>query len=207
METSAEKIELGPAARRVAGLLDRIDDRQLGLPTPCPGYTVRELLAHIGGLALAFRAAAHKAFGPATDTDPGGTRPVLEEGWRATYPRRLEELAGAWREPDAWEGMTRAGGVDLPGAVAGLVAFDELLVHGWDLARATGQPYAPGEDELLVAYGFLEPDASERVAGEGPFGPPVPVPDDAPLLDRVVALSGRRPDWAQAGSGSGAGRG
>ncbi|MEU2183248.1 TIGR03086 family metal-binding protein [Streptomyces thermolilacinus] len=207
METSAKKVELGPAARRVAGLLDRIDDRQLERPTPCPDYAVRELLAHIGGLALAFRDAARKAFGPTTDTDPGDARPVLEEGWRATYPRRLEELAEAWREPEAWEGMTRAGGVDLPGAVAGLVAFDELLVHGWDLARATGLPYAPGEDELLVAYGFLEPDASERVAGEGPFGPPVPAPGDAPLLDRVIALSGRRPDWTQAGPGSGAGRG
>lgn len=195
METQAQRTDLGPAARRVAGLLARVEDRQLGLPTPCPDYAVRELLAHVGGLALAFRDAARKAFGPTTDTDPGSARPVLDEEWRTVFPRRLEELAEAWRDPAAWEGMTRAGGVDLPGGVAGLVAFNELLVHGWDLARATGQRYAPGEDELRVSYGFLEPGASERVAGQDPFGPPVAVPDDAPLLDRVIALSGRRPDW------------
>ncbi|WP_228973553.1 TIGR03086 family metal-binding protein [Streptomyces sp. DH12] len=195
METSIERVDLGPVARRVAGLVSRTEDRWLDLPTPCPDYAVRELLAHIGGLALAFRDTARKEFGPTTDTDPGDARPVLAEEWRTSIPRRLEELAEAWREPGAWEGVTRAGGVELPGSVAGLVAFDELLVHGWDLARATGLPYAPDDDELRVSYAFQAPSAAERVDGKGPFGPPVPVPDGAPLLDRVIGLSGRRPDW------------
>ncbi|MFJ9700594.1 TIGR03086 family metal-binding protein [Streptomyces fradiae] len=203
MDASVERIDLGPAADRVAGLVVRIEEDLLGLPTPCPDYTVRDLLAHVSALALAFRDAARKAFGPATDTDPGSARPVLEAEWRTVLPRRLGELAEAWRAPDAWEGATRAGGVELPGAVAGLVAFDELLVHGWDLARAAGLPYAPGDDELLVSYAFLAPSAGDGDAGDGLFGPPVPVPDDAPLLDRVIGLSGRHPAWPEAAAPGG----
>ncbi|SCG10218.1 TIGR03086 family protein [Streptomyces sp. Ncost-T6T-2b] len=109
-------------------------------------------------------------------------------------PRRLEEVAAAWRAPDAWTGMTRAGGIELPGEVAGAVALNELVIHGWDLARSTGQPYAAGEAELRSCEVLLAPDEDDPDRG-GIFAPPVPVPTDAPLLDRVIALSGRRPDW------------
>ncbi|WP_149184685.1 TIGR03086 family metal-binding protein [Streptomyces sp. TRM49041] len=200
METPVEIVDLTPPARRVAELVRRIEDRQLALPTPCPDYAVRELLAHIGGLALVFRDAARKDLGPTTDTDPGASPPVLEEGWRTTVPRRLGELAEAWREPGAWEGMTRAGGIELPGPVAGVIAFNEVQIHGWDLARATGQAYEPGREELVVSYGLLAPTA-DGCGSEGLFGPPVPVPDEAPLLDRVVGLSGRQPGWRAAAAG------
>ncbi|WP_405637848.1 TIGR03086 family metal-binding protein [Streptomyces sp. NBC_01178] len=194
---------LEPAARRVVGLLDAVDDRLLDGPTPCPDYTVRELLGHLAGLATAFRDAARKDLGASTAASPDAALPVLDDDWREALPRRLEEVAAAWRSPDAWTGTTRAGGVELPGEVAGVVALNELLVHGWDLARSTRQPYAAGEAELRACEALLTPpergpedtagpDGSE---GDGVFGPPVAVEDDAPLLDRVIALSGRRPDW------------
>ncbi|MFG3497032.1 TIGR03086 family metal-binding protein [Streptomyces sp. NPDC047928] len=194
MDTHVEVIDLGPVAHAMTALLDGITDDRLGDPTPCPDYTVRDLLGHVMGLTLAFRDAARKDFGPTTDTDPGAVRPVLDDDWRAALPHRLDELAAAWRAPEAWHGTTRAGGVVLPGGVAGLVALDEVLVHGWDLARATGQAYAPDEAALRASYALLATDADTRGDG-GPFGRPVPVPDGAPLLHRVVALSGRRPDW------------
>jgi hypothetical protein len=37
--------------------------------------------------------------------------------------------------------MTKAGGLDLPGEMAGVIALDEIVVHGWDVARSSGQPY------------------------------------------------------------------
>ncbi|MFE2291436.1 TIGR03086 family metal-binding protein [Streptomyces sp. NPDC059452] len=190
----APALDLGPAARRVAGLLDAIDDRMLDGPTPCPDYAVRELLGHLAGLAAAFRDAARKDLGASTAVSPNASLPVLDDGWREVLPRRLEEVAVAWRSPDAWTGMTRAGGVELPGGVAGAVALDELVVHGWDLARSTGQPYEAGEAELRSCEALLAPADDDPDRG-GIFGPPVPVPDDAPLLDRVIGLSGRRPDW------------
>ncbi|MER5208292.1 TIGR03086 family metal-binding protein [Streptomyces sp. NPDC002825] len=186
-------IDLGAAAERVARLAEGIDDERLDDPTPCPEFAVRELLAHVAGLSVAFRDAARKQFGPTTGTPPGSSRPVLADDWRTALPKALDELAAAWREPDAWEGNTQAGGVDLPAAVMGRVALDELLIHGWDLARASGQSYEVSEEELRVSEGLLTP--ADGASGEGFFGPVVAVPDGAPLLDRVIGLSGRSPDW------------
>ncbi|NLU69904.1 TIGR03086 family protein [Streptomyces sp. HNM0574] len=117
---------------------------------------------------------------------------------QAALVARLAELAEAWRAPEAWRGDTRAGGVELPAAVAGQVAVNELVLHGWDLARATGRPYAPDPAALDVAHALVSgtPDGPER---EGMFGPSLPVPPDAPLLDRVAALSGRDPGWSPPG--------
>ncbi|MGW7356290.1 TIGR03086 family metal-binding protein [Streptomyces sp. NPDC054802] len=186
--------DLTPAALAVTGLLAEVRDEQLGDPTPCPKYAVRELLAHLDGLSLAFRDAARKDFGPTTDTSPDSAPPVLDDAWRATLPVHLAEVAEAWRRPEAWEDMTRAGGVDLPAAVAGRVALNELVIHGWDLARSTGQEYDPGEASAAVSYEIVRPSDDDSLR-DGIFGPPVPVPDDAPLLDRVIGLSGRRPHW------------
>jgi uncharacterized protein (TIGR03086 family) len=85
--------------------------------------------------------------------------------------------------------------VPLPGAAAGAVAADELVIHGWDLARATGQEYEPDLAALQAAYGFLTAAADDPNRGGGLFGPIVPVPADAPLLDRAIGLSGRDPGW------------
>ncbi|MER6998837.1 TIGR03086 family metal-binding protein [Streptomyces sp. NPDC000410] len=192
METN--NVDLGPVAAGMARLAEGIDDAQLGDATPCPAYTVRELLAHVVGLCTAFRDAGRKDLGPTTDTDPETVEYVLDAGWRTELPRLLEELTAAWRRPDAWEGFTRAGGIDLPASVAGQIALNELLVHGWDLARATGQDYAPDEASLAVSYALLEPDEDDQ-GREGMFGPVVPVGPGASLRDRVIGLSGRRPDW------------
>ncbi|NUL06295.1 TIGR03086 family protein [Streptomyces lunaelactis] len=186
--------DLHPAARAVAQLIDGVGDERLGDPTPCPKYAVRELLGHLVGLSTAFRDAARKDLGPTTGTDPGSVLPVLDDDWRTVLPQRLDELAEAWQTPGAWDGDTEAGGVTFPAAIAGRVAINELVVHGWDLARATGQEYAPGEASLQVSYELMKP-AGDDPSGDGMFGPVVEVPDSAAPLDQVVGFSGRRPDW------------
>ncbi|MCX4694474.1 TIGR03086 family metal-binding protein [Streptomyces sp. NBC_01408] len=194
--TDTTTLDLGPQARIVARLVAGVPDALLAGPTPCPEYAVSNLLGHLEGLAVAFRDAARKDLSPTTDTDPGSALPALPAGWREDLPRVLGELAEAWRDPAAWTGMTRAGGVDLPGEIAAAVAVDELVIHGWDLARATGQEYAPDEAALRASHAFLLAAADEESRGEI-FGPVVPVPDDAPLLDRAVGLSGRDPGWTR----------
>ncbi|WP_328903345.1 TIGR03086 family metal-binding protein [Streptomyces sp. NBC_00441] len=190
-----QPLDLEPAARRFTAQLDAVDDGALGAVTPCPGVTVGALLAHIEGLAVAFRDAARKKSGPATDSAPSVESGVLESGWRTTLPAALDGMVAAWRAPDAWEGMTRAGGVDLPGQVAGMVALNELVLHGWDLARATGQPFDAEDAHLRNTLALLADQGDDP----SPFGPPVPVADDAPLLDRAVARGGRLPDWRPRG--------
>ena len=89
--------------------------------------------------------------------------------------------------------MTRAGGVDLPADVAGVVALDELVIHGWDLAKAIHMPSGYDGPGLEAVYSTVQQFSASGI--EGLFGPPVAVPDDAPVLDRILGLAGRDPRW------------
>jgi uncharacterized protein (TIGR03086 family) len=185
-----EQIDLGPAVARLQALVGAIPSDALGRATPCREYTVGDLLDHVHRAARGFTAAAVKA-------PVAGPRSVdganLGDDWRDRISADLDALADAWRDPSAWTGMTAAGGVDLPGDLAGAVALDELVIHGWDLAKATGMAAGydgPGLDTVLATVQHFR---SARV--DGLFGTAVDVPDDAPLLDRILGITGRDPDW------------
>jgi uncharacterized protein (TIGR03086 family) len=109
-------------------------------------------------------------------------------------------MGRAWREPAAWEGTTRIAGSDGPADIIGLSAASELVVHGWDVARARGQEYDPDPGAIDAARRFLSLFASpDAPAGpDVPFGPSREIPEGAPELDRVVALAGRDPSWSPA---------
>lgn len=190
-------IDLEPAARRMADLVGDIDDEQLHAPTPCAGTSLGALLDHVSGLSRAFTGAARKDTGEATSAPPSADAANLGDDWQTRIPHQLGELAGAWRTEGAWDGMTKAGGRELPAEVAGIVALDELVVHGWDVAKASGQSYEVDDESLEAVHqfvlGFAGPGQEEERLGL--FGPVVPVPDDAPLLDRVIGLTGRDPSW------------
>jgi len=184
------QLDLAPAARRMAALVSDVPEDSLDRPTPCERYRVGDLLDHIAGVVQAFTAAAIKrplAGGPSGDVAN------LAPEWRIRIPRDLDALARAWRRADAWEGMTAAGGVDLPAEVAGVVALDELVIHGWDLARAIGQSGEYDGPELEAVFAMAQHFAGSGV--DGLFGPPVDVEPGAPLLHRILGLSGRDPRW------------
>jgi uncharacterized protein (TIGR03086 family) len=194
-------VDFGPAAQRLADMVARVEDDELARPTPLPAYRLGDLIEHVGGLALAFTAAANKDIGsPYVGPPPPGDASRLGADWRTRIPRQLGELAQAWRQPGAWAGMTKIAAMDTPAEVVALVAADELAVHGWDVARATGQPYTCEPEVLEAAQSFLAKFASPNApAGPDlPFGPSRPVPADAPLLDRVLALAGRDLGWQPA---------
>ncbi|HEX6339446.1 TIGR03086 family metal-binding protein [Umezawaea sp.] len=181
-----DQIDLTPAVARLTHLLAGVTDDQLAARTPCTEFTVGDLIDHVDGFAQAFSAAARKDFDTPTTPDP-------DPDWRTRVPARLEALAEAWSKPDAWEGDTQAGGVTLPAEVMGRFALDEVVIHGWDLARATGQPFTCDDRSLDVLEALVAPQPNGDPSG--PFGPPVPVAADAPQLDRVVAHTGRDPRW------------
>lgn len=195
-------INFEPATTFVSAIVDGVRDEQLGAPTPCTLSTLGDLLDHLDGLAFAFTLAA-------TKTPPeGGSRPPSADGsrlgahWRERIRERLAGLASAWRDEAAWDGMTQAGGIQLPAQVAGVVALNEVVVHGWDIAAASGQSYACEPDLLQAAYGFVQSSVATNPQGSpGLFGPPVPVPDDGPLLDRLIGLTGRDPAWTASQAG------
>jgi uncharacterized protein (TIGR03086 family) len=187
-------LDLDPAAREVARLLTAVRDDQLGDPTPCEGTPVAALLDHLMGLTLAFTWAARKTV-PADAPGPSASAEQLDPRWRTVLPQRLDELVAAWREPTAWDGLTAAGGVQLPGEVAGIVALDELVLHGWDLARGTGQAFSCDPASTAAVLEFTTASARPGAERDGLFGPVVPVPPDAPALDRALGLAGRDPAW------------
>ena len=185
--------DLAPAAAEVARVVAGVRDDQLTDPTPCTGTSVAAMLDHFVGLTLGMRMAAEK--NPMQGA-PKADANTLPDDWRTRLPSQLDELVVAWRQPGAWDGDTEAGGVRMPAAAMGVVALNEVLVHGWDLAVATGQPYradpASTEACLQLAREFAAvPEMRDQI-----YGPVVPVPDDAPPMDRLLGLTGRDPAWA-----------
>jgi uncharacterized protein (TIGR03086 family) len=187
-------LDLAPQAAELARVVAGIRDEQLDAPTPCAGTPVAGLLDHVVGLTYAFRCAAEKRPLPGA---PEAAADTLPADWRERVPRQLDELVAAWREPGAWEGTAEAGGVELPAPVMAAVALDEVLVHGWDLAVATGQPFR-ADPAGVQACLELVGDRTNLPADEdgGLFGPAVPVSPDAPALDRLLGQTGRDPGWS-----------
>ena len=189
-------LDLHPATREVARLLDGVTDDQLSARSPSD-CDVATLLDHLMGLTMAFTKAAEKS------TPPGGSRPPsasganLDPDWRAKLPGRLDALADAWSTPSAWEGMTEIGGNTLPGEVTGVVALDEVVLHGWDLARATGQDFRcdPASAEAVLGFTARTAQPDQAASRTGLFGPVVPVAEDAPIFDRALGFAGRDPAW------------
>jgi len=187
--------DLEPATRVVAALVTGVRDEQLSAPTPCAGTSLGDLLDHVDSFSRAFTGAARKSASEAAPP-PKANAANLGDDWRTRIPQRLAELAESWRDAAAWEGMTRAGGLDMPGEIAAAVAADEVVLHGWDVAVASGQAYQPPSEMVEIAHDFVQNVVARNPDGTpGLFGPPVPVADDAPLLARLLGLSGRHPDW------------
>lgn len=186
--------DLGPATRAVADLVAHVKDEDLARATPCDDYRLCDLLQHLDGLAGAFTRAARKE-ADVDDAGPSGDATRLPSDWRSEIPQRLAELAEAWRDESAWSGPTAAGGLVMDGSAAGLVAIDEVVLHGWDIARATGQRFEPDAASVAAARSFVDQfsgPGSEEMR-QGLFGPEVSPPHDATPLEELVALSGRRP--------------
>lgn len=191
---SPAMIDFKPVTDRVAGLLGAVKDERLGDPTPCEEFSVAMLLNHLLGLAFAFTSTAKKEHGPHTDDPPVAPAPEVDPQWRTLLPARLDALAAAWSEPAAWEGEGTAGGVTLPGEVMALVALNEVAIHGWDLARATGQDYELPSEIVAVLLEFDGQDADDEAARAGIYGPVVQVAGASPQ-DRLIGITGRDPNW------------
>ena len=150
--------DLRPAAHEMARLVNGVRDDQLGDPTPCPSYALGDLLQHVRGLAEAFTLAARK------EQPPGGSKPPppgdasrLPDDWRGETAGWLDRLVDAWADPAAWEGTTWIAGFEAPSSAVGITAANELVAHGWDVARASGQrlslddaSLAPRSSSLLL---------------------------------------------------------
>lgn len=162
---------------------------QLTEATPCSKWTVRDLINHVVGGGHTF-AAAYRREPPATDPDMAD---LLGDDPQGAFRNALSAFQQAVSAPGALEGTVKLPFAELPAQMAYDVAVCDLLVHCWDLARATGQSLDPPADLVQAADGFLHQLLPNFRRGPETFEEPVTVPDDAPALERLVAYAGRQP--------------
>jgi uncharacterized protein (TIGR03086 family) len=191
----ADPEQLAAAAEVTRQVIDAIGDGQWSLPTPCDGWTVRDLAEHVVAGNDIFTAALH---GQPTASGP----PAERSGDLASqYRRSIQELLQASRQPGTLERVVSVPFGTVPGAVALHLRITELLVHGWDLARATGQAVAFPEDASEQELAFSRQALKDVPPGRRPFAPPEPVAGDAPAIDRLAACLGRQVTGPAAGPG------
>ena len=115
----------------------------------------------------------------------------METGWEGVTVH-VRALGEAWDNPAAWQGSSDAGGLGLPNELWGKIALTEMVVHGWDIARATRQPFDLPEDTLRACLDHVAVFVPNAPLPEL-WGTTVEVPEGAPLLDRIAAITGRTP--------------
>jgi uncharacterized protein (TIGR03086 family) len=193
-------LNLEPAAQQLATLVEQVGDDQLDRPTPCPEYTLGDLLDHVGGVALSFTAAGRKERGVNVQPPPAGNRSQLGDDWRPRIARDLAALPAAWQADEAWEGTTWIAGMEMPAAVVGRVGLDELVVHGWDVARALGREFDADHASIEGSLEFISTisEPGMEAARAPAFGDVLDPPSGATPLDQLLALTGRDPTWSPA---------
>lgn len=178
---------LSLALATVGDLIDarRIDPAELARPTPCSSYDVAALADHIRDTHVLLTNAA------------GDTDSEVNHALADVHRDLAENAVKAWQLRGVGGTVTIAGN-ELPAGFALALHTVETVVHGWDLGRALDRAFEPSDDLVDHVWSLLPLVVSDEARGthEGAaYQPAVPVPHDAPLLDRVIAFTGRNPAW------------
>jgi len=170
----------------------RVRPEQLDQPTPCRELDVRTLGHHV--LAVLERLAIVGAGGHPSES-PDYAEGVADDEWVAVFDGVAARVEAVWSDDAVLTNILTVPWARLPGAIALLIYINEISVHTWDLATATGQVPAWDEDVLTTAYAAIQRGlpAEGRDNAELPFEEVVDVADDAPLIERLVAWNGRDP--------------
>ncbi|MQA96970.1 MAG: TIGR03086 family protein [Streptosporangiales bacterium] len=184
-------IECAAQAARVARGVPsgRLDGR-----TPCAEFDVRALVDHwVLYTSHGLEARALRRPIPEDLTERDFT---ADPGWADAYAAQLDRAVAAWKDPAAWQGEIDLGFASMPAADVAAAVLEEMAVHGWDVAVATGQEFrtsdALGELILRVVDGHAE--LYRQYDG---YADPVPAPEGATAFERALALSGRDPRWTR----------
>lgn len=174
--------QLGQLAPAVGGVVAGITPDQLDRPTPCADFTVRGVLEHIIGGATIFAAAFRGEVAP---------KPDLSEPLQG-FGAALTDLAAAISAPGALDRTVAAPFGEVPGETFARFVVLDGLVHGWDMAIATGQPYNPPAELVAAADAFAR-QALDPLRDGTTFADAVDPADGATPIERLVAYTGRRP--------------
>ncbi|MFB4421102.1 TIGR03086 family metal-binding protein [Streptomyces sp. QL37] len=158
--------------------------------TPCHGWDLRELINH--WVLHSSYGLEHRALRTLVPDELTARDFTAEPGWPERYAAQLARAVAAWSSPTAREGTVDTGHGSTPAGEMAAMLLMETVLHGWDVARATGQEFRLSGPAAACLLETVEGTAALYRRYEG-FAAEVTLPDDASDFERVLALSGRDP--------------
>ena len=186
--------QLSRAVDQTGAIISRIRTDQATLPTPCGSWDVRALVDHVVQDVRQFTDRASRSDSEQREAN------AIGDDWTGAYREAADSLLKAWRRDGALEGTVELPFGKLPVTWFVDLQTADLLVHGWDLAKATGQSIELDPELGQSALEWGRENLRPELRGDR-FGPEVPVPEEAPLHDRLAGLFGRDPGWTPDGDG------
>jgi uncharacterized protein (TIGR03086 family) len=181
------------AAGSTIEVLRRVRAGQMSAPTPCASWDVQALINHFVGSARWWAALLDGTGLDSTDED--GAPNYAAGDYVAAYEESIRIACAAFTAEGALERVVHMEQGEFPGAGLLVFATTDQFMHGWDLARAIGQPTADLDPELaetLLAQARLAvTDAYRGPDGVGVFGPERPAPAGSGPADRLAGFLGR----------------
>ena len=171
---------------KIAGAQDQLD-----ATTPCDEWSVRRLIDHLLWGQQMFASGATGG----TISPPSGPPPELVgDDPAGQYAEASKATVHAYSQPGVLEGTVKGSQGDVPAMQILGIAFTDALVHGWDLAKATGQDETMPPGLAAAALGMVNGRIPDEVRGpDKNFKAAVAVPESASDQDKLLAYLGRNP--------------
>src|SRR5580693_6580854 len=177
-------------AANAAQAANAANAENLDQKTPCTDWDLRTLLNHT--ILWTSYSAERRAHGESVAEELMSKDFTAEPGYAQAYQAQIAKAVDAWSEPEAWAGDRNVMGSATPAADIAAMLIAEMVLHGWDIAEATGQDYRCDDAVARNVLKTVEAQGEMFRQYQG-FAAIVPVPDDATAFDRALALSGRDP--------------
>jgi uncharacterized protein (TIGR03086 family) len=191
MEKTNLSAEMADAAAETARVVQNIPDKKsLDDPTACGDWDLRTLLNHV--ILWTSYSAERRAHGESVAEDLMSKDFTADPGFREDYATQIQKAVGAWSTPEAWAGTRDMMGSATPATDIGAMLIMEMALHGWDVAKATGQEYHATDALSAVVEQTVTAQAELFRQYQG-FADPVETDEKATAFDRALALSGRDP--------------
>ncbi|MFI6685490.1 TIGR03086 family metal-binding protein [Streptomyces sp. NPDC050485] len=179
-------------AAEAARIARGVTPGQLTGPTPCSDWDVRGLVNH--WVLYTSHGLEHRALRKPLPDELTARDFTADPDWARQYAAQLDRAVAAWADPATWEGEIDLGGSAMAAAEIASMLVEELVMHSWDVARATGQELRISEESAAFVLRVVEGNAEIYRQYQG-FADAVELPAGATTVERALAVSGRDPHW------------
>ena len=195
MENKNLSAEMAAAAAEAARVVNGVPEGTLNAATPCGDWDLRTLLNHT--ILWTSYSAERRAHGESVAEDLMNKDFTADPGFREDYARQIGRAVEAWSAPGTWTGTLNVMGDATPAADVGAMLLMEMALHGWDVARATGQEFSADDTTAEALEDIVQAQAELFRKYQG-FADAIEPPAGATAFERALTLSGRDPSWKPA---------